>query len=420
MIIAAFIAFLLVHNSFAQQYCQTKEDSIVISAGEQAFNQYVIRFKAQGGHLNTDLRIIPTVIHIIYRNSADSLRMNLDRIRGQINATNKQMLRLNENAVNTRPLFLPVAANCNTIVALATKKPDRSSFNGVIYHLYPGFDLNRDFRDVQVATILDPDKYLNVWVVPDGFGGAATLPWHKTVTRDGFWVGAEAFGIKGADLSPWTSGGVTFTHELGHYLGLEHTFHNVGLDILGRCDLANDGTIGDYCADTPIDWDWPPGVEQCVDGIKFCADNSELVTQTENYMYYNEDSCRNMFSKDQRVRMRACLYRLRPVLTSYANLVFTGVDRKNMPSDKPSPENKITLYPNPARDLIHITYHEMAVKDMSIKICNQMGLTLKQMHSHGTISELNLASFPDGLYHIIFNINNTTVTKYIIKTPGVN
>ena len=104
----------------------------------------------------------------------------------------------------------------------------------------------------------------------------------------------------------------SFTHELGHYLGLEHTFHNERGDFVGRCDLAHDGSIGDFCADTPIDWDWPLGVEQCVDGIKNCPGDSELVTQSENYMYYNEDSCRNMFSKDQRARMRACLYRIVP------------------------------------------------------------------------------------------------------------
>lgn len=417
-IILAFSAVLFFHSSFSQQYCQTREDSVT-SAGEQAFNRYVIRFKAQGGHLNTDLKIIPTVIHVIYRNIADSLRMNQARIRGQIDATNKQMLRLNANAVNTRPLFLPVAANCNTIVALATKKPDRASFNGVIYHWYPDFDHNRDFRAIQAATILDPEKYLNVWVVPDGFGGAATLPWFRTETRDGFWVGAEAFGIAGADLSPWTNRGVTFTHELGHYLGVEHTFHNDGRNILGRCDLANDGSIGDFCADTPIEWDWPPGVEQCVDGIKHCADDSELVTQSENYMFYNEDSCRNMFSKDQRARMRACLYRLRSDLVSKANLVFTGINRKDLPADKPVPENNITLYPNPATDIVHIAYHELAVKDMSIKICNQMGLTLKEMHSRTAISEFNLASFPEGVYHIIITINNMPVTKYIIKTSSV-
>ena len=93
------------------------------------------------------------------------------------------MLRLNANAVNTRPIFLPVAANCNTIVALATKNQTTSSFNGVLYHWYPDFNLNRDFNAIQAATILDPDKYLNVWVVPDGFGGATTFPGTEQPTK---------------------------------------------------------------------------------------------------------------------------------------------------------------------------------------------------------------------------------------------
>ena len=187
---------------------------------------------------------------------------------------------------------------------------------------------------------------------------------------------------------------------------------------MGRCDLAHDGSIGDFCADTPIDWDWPLGVEQCVDGIKNCPGDSELVTQSENYMYYNEDSCRNMFSKDQRARMRACLYRIRSELVSKANLVYTGISRSNLPADDPTTEMKITIYPNPASDIVHLTYHKLAVKDMSITIYNQMGLKLKEMHSRTAINELDLTAFSEGLYHLVITINHVSVTRYIIKSPS--
>ena len=86
-------------------------------------------------------------------------------------------------------MFVPVAADCNMQVALATRKPDRSRFNGVIYHRYPDFDVNNvitELPPIQAATILDPPRYLNVWVIPDIAHGAATFPWDKTATKDGF------------------------------------------------------------------------------------------------------------------------------------------------------------------------------------------------------------------------------------------
>src|SRR5437764_381621 len=93
--ILAFMMVLSIHNSYSQIIvCRTPEASIN-SAREDAFNQYVIKFKKQGKHLNTDLKIIPVVIHVIYRNNADRQQITMARIRGQIDATNKQLRRLN-------------------------------------------------------------------------------------------------------------------------------------------------------------------------------------------------------------------------------------------------------------------------------------------------------------------------------------
>src|SRR4051794_15151685 len=123
VIFFGFMLVLSIHNGYSQAIvCQTPEVSIN-SAGEDAFNRYVVKFKAQGKHLNTDLKIIPVIIHVIYRNSADRQQITMSRIVGQIDATNKQLRRLNENAKETRKIFLPVAADCNIQVCLSTKKP---------------------------------------------------------------------------------------------------------------------------------------------------------------------------------------------------------------------------------------------------------------------------------------------------------
>lgn len=406
--------------------------------GEKAFNDYTNWFKAWGGHLNTDLKIIPVVIHVIYRNNIERLQVTRPRIYGQIETTNKQLRRLNANANETRPRFLPVAADCNIQVALATRKPDGSRFDGIIYHNYPDFNFRRDQNAIWSATILDPNKYLNVWVF-DTSAGSAINPWNKNPYTDGFWMGSQIFGITGSNLSPIQNGGVTFTHELGHYLGLWHTFQN-GNHFLNKCDLAFDGSICDFCADTPLDWESRPDIpETCDNGIRNGCEEPPLrrvIAQTENYMGYNPDKCINMFSKDQRARMRACLYgrSYRSELVSLRNLLFTGVkwtdlrdnnnrysqssalpDENDLVFEKYSPKNDITTFPNPAKSTVHLTYRNPAIKNMTVKVYNQTGIKLKEFYSNTAIYELNLDGLPDGVYYLNMTIDNVPVTKRIIK-----
>src|SRR4051812_17812102 len=99
--------------------------------------------------------------------------------------------------------------------------------------------------------ILDPDKYLNVWVIPVSDEGSAIFPWDKAPEDDGFFISYIIFGITGSDLLPLQNGGATFTHEVAHYLGVLHTFDKSG-GYLGVCDpkLFKDGSIADFCADT--------------------------------------------------------------------------------------------------------------------------------------------------------------------------
>jgi len=421
LIILGFVMILCNYKSYSQNYCLTQDINL---AGEHAFNKYVNRFKAKGKHLNTDLKIIPIVIHVIYRNRADRAQITLARIQGQIDTTNKQLRRLNANAKDTRPMFVPVAADCNMQVALATRKPDRSRFNGIIYHRYPDFDVNNvitELPSIQAATILDPRRYLNVWVIPDIAHGAAIFPWDRTATRDGFFIGAAIFGTTGSNLEPLQNGGATFTHEVGHYLGLLHTTDGSS-GYIYRCDLAHDGSMFDFCADTPLDWTFGSNIpEICNDGIQDCnePDGRMLIAQTENYMFYNPDKCLNMFSKDQRARTRACLHGLRSKLVSFSNLVFTGVKRvdcKDLPKDKPALKKKIIIFPNPTNGIVHILYQDLAVKkDMSIVVYNQMGQKLREVASRTAIKEFSLGSLSKGMYYITITIDNATITKNIIK-----
>jgi hypothetical protein len=437
-LILVFTMVLSNPKSYSQTIiCKTGAANIN-AVGENAFNSYVVKFKKQGKHLNTDLKMIPVVIHVIYRNKADSLKMSMARIQGQIDATNRQLRRLNANADETRPIFLPVAADCNIQVCLATVKPDRSAFNGVIYHKYPGFVESRDLATVRAATVLDPDRYLNVWVTPNSQFAAAVFPWQRTSKLDGFYIGSLVFGVTGSDLQPENTLGVTFTHELSHYLGVLHTFDQ-SRGYQYQCDRIYDGSVGDFCSDTPLDWELPLFMNSCNDGERFCVNNDpedSFFVQSENYMYYAFDSCLNMFSKDQRARMRACLDQLRKQLTLPSNLKRTGVNctdirgncttcatpfassagNDDLQANQLAAEKKITIFPNPTNGIIRIGYNDLPVKrNMIITVYDETGQKLKEVHSKTAINELNLGAVPEGTYYIRITIDDVSLTKYIMK-----
>ncbi|MEO1654255.1 MAG: zinc metalloprotease [Bacteroidota bacterium] len=149
-----------------------------------------------------------------------------------------------------------------------------------------------------------PEQYLNVWSIPlkgleDLFLGEATGPETDLPGGDAFTPG-EPFQSEGILVNSAHFGeisrksdynlGRTLTHEIGHYLGLLHTWGQ------GNC------TDNDFCEDTPA-------VSQPVLG---CPNTPGIGCQGEeimihNYMTFGLDRCMNIFTNDQIARMRHVL-----------------------------------------------------------------------------------------------------------------
>ncbi len=413
--IITILVFLSICFSLSAQFICYSTDTGENTEKEEAFNSYVLDFREQGGHLNTDIKYIPAVVHIVMISEEDSL--SISRVINQIEQTNRHLRRQNIDTVSTREIFKPFAADTHIELCLATQKPDGKTFKGVIWHHIPDYTFN-DNKKIMANTILDPDKYFNVWIMPaDHSFGFGVFPWIRTPEYDGIVISPDHMGYNLGGDDPNQQGGKIFTHEVGHYLGLYHTFHDGHL-IVGDCDFPDCDTFGDRCCDTPPDWSFfPLPGDECNFDPLVCPDDSIFYPQNENYMYYNPDKCLNMFSQDQRIRMRACLSDIRAELCSPDNLLFTGADCSDPTTiiEKEPRKYDINISPNPTHDIIELKINDDNFKALDIKIINILGQTVKHKKSSQQINTINLKDLPNGLYIVTVHVDEVTLSKKIIK-----
>src|SRR5690606_1118184 len=89
--------------------------------------------------------------------------------------------------------------------------------------------------------------------------------------------------------------GRTLTHEVGHWLGLRHTW--------GDGPLSGSCGVDDFCADTPNTRDPNFGCPT----INSCFEVPAINDMVENYMDYTDDTCMHTFTANQAARITAVM-----------------------------------------------------------------------------------------------------------------
>lgn len=165
------------------------------------------------------------------------------------------------------------------------------------------------FDDELVATLKgqfqeDPSRYLNLWTadIQDDILGFATFPWNLEdhAGLDGVVVGYWTF--PGGAAAPFNKGD-TAVHEVGHWLGLYHTFEHHG-EFLNGC-----AGPGDFVGDTPAEAGPAPSFG-CPTRRNSCPSKGN--DPVKNFMDYSNDSCMTTFSPGQRKRMPGMAAAFRP------------------------------------------------------------------------------------------------------------
>lgn len=163
---------------------------------------------------------------------------------------------------------------------------------------------NRWYRDKKESqyksqTGWDRDTYLNIWTNnAGGYLGYAYLPSGSAGSNvDGVVLHHDYVGYMPPNAGSYNLGR-TATHEVGHYLGLYHTFD-------GGCGTGY--TNGDLIADTNAESSAHYG----------CAPRTTCGSPDpiDNFMDYSDDACMDNFTQEQANRMVCSIMNFRPNLT---------------------------------------------------------------------------------------------------------
>ena len=268
---------------------------------QTAINNQALQFAASGQANQRETAVtvtIPVVVHVVYNTAAQNI--SDAQIATQIAVLNEDYQKLNADVSKTPGLFTNVVGNVGIAFTLAKRDPNGNATTGIVR------------KQTTVTTFIDNDyvkdaarggdnawpasQYLNLWVCNLGGGllGYAQFPGGGPASTDGVVILHSAFGSRakysaGTYSSPYDLGR-TATHEVGHWLALEHIW---GGPNAGPC---GDDKVSDTPTQAGPNFNCPafPHVT--------CSNQGDM---SMNYMDYTDDACMYMFSKGQSTRMNA-------------------------------------------------------------------------------------------------------------------
>lgn len=249
---------------------------------------------------------IPVVFHILHNNGIENITD--EQIQDALAILNRDYRKLNADANTVHADFQGMPSDVEIEFVLATKAPNGTCFSGITR---TANSLSFDGSDggAQVDAIVSGNnvyngqwqgnRYLNIFVVAEA-GGAAGYTMKPsnfvgTVMDNGIWILHNYVGSIGTSS---VTASRALTHEVGHWLNLDHTWG--GNNNPGN---ASSCSTDDAVQDTP----------NCI-GVTSCAMNSNTCNSDDNYWgqamrdnvenYMDYSYCSKMFTAGQVTRMR--------------------------------------------------------------------------------------------------------------------
>jgi gliding motility-associated-like protein len=304
---------------------------------EEAMNRAIL----SAARLQDDeILTLPVVFHIVRDNPSDvSDAFIKEKLQELNDAYANAGAFSNSKGVDTRIRF-----------CLAQKDPDGGLTTGINrVKSFFGTSLSPHIEDGRLKKLVqwDANRYINIWYVQ-----SMEEEWTAIFTC-GNWVRSRYGGY--ANMPPGggaldgivVSGfGSLLVHEMGHYLGLYHTFEGF------NCQNSNCETDGDRVCDTPPDRSL--NSSPCSSPENSCFTDtlsgftSDMPDPVDNYMDYGNSGCVPRFTKGQAERMKAIVAGFRSGLVEAACQKpctddVTAFIQRNIPY--PLPGENITFTP---------------------------------------------------------------------------
>ena len=256
---------------------------------------------------------IPLVFHVLHNSGIENISRL--QIEDAVLILNRDFRRQNADANTVQSAFSAMPADIEIEFELATKAPNGQCFRGITRTSSPLTNSGANGANQVSAIIAGNDvynstwpgnKYLNIFVVndADGAAGYTTNPSNNSFSgvnmRNGIWILHDYVGSIGTSDSFSSR---SLTHEVGHWLNLEHLWG----------PNNNPGNISSCSSDDYVD-DTPRciGVTSCNLSSNTCSNdvidgywNSDVIDNVENFMEYSY--CNKMFTNGQKNRMRAAM-----------------------------------------------------------------------------------------------------------------
>lgn len=335
---------------------------------------------------------IPVIVHIVWQNGEENI--SDAQVNSQIEVLNQDYRGANIEVPAVHPLFddLVVDTELEFCLVAITRTP--TSISG-IYNQFSGGKRRVCHSDLGGHDAIAPDHHLNIWVSArtDNALGSATAPDTSPADEDGVFIPPQYFGTEGTVSAPYNLGRTT-THEIGHYLGLQHPW-GPGLENDNNCQ-GDDGIedtpkqLGNYqntCPSIPA---------------SSCGSPDMFM----NFMNYTDDACMALFTPGQKDRMQASLIQSRPGLMNGSCTPLSNQEAQD--------SEEISLFPLPASQQIHIRFttndiYEMAIFDRQGRLVHQ------EARGPETYGILDVSTLPTGFYVIkIRDGQNLYIKKLII------
>jgi len=289
---------------------------------------------------------IPVVLHVFH--IGEDGKIDMEQAQSGLKVLNDDINGRNEGWDSIDPAFDSIKSSLNIEFCFATIDPEGNPTTGVNYYEDEAAFYNQG-DEYQYAW--DNFKYFNIYMPkyvfgePSNFTAYAFLPslTNTQANRDGVFYSSIRWGYgEHSELTDGQDWASVATHEVGHWLNLQHTFRD-------GCDAQND-----FVDDTPPTLGGTIELSGCNNNDFSCG----VATNGSNFMDYNHD-CKKMFTQGQVDRMLAALHLpSRIKLWSPENLAETGCAPTPTNTNDLSNNFEVKVYPNPSNEQLHFEVNE--------------------------------------------------------------